>query len=74
MRGRSVGMMPMWIMAMPHRMMKMRTAPVVVSCAAWLGEAEAVGLGGEVARVRALSHRAAQPEDEQNKREHRVAG
>jgi hypothetical protein len=32
-------MMPMWIMAMPHRMMKMKIAPVVVSCAAWPGEA-----------------------------------
>ena len=34
-----MGMMPMWIMAMPHRMMKMKIAPVVVSCAAWPGEA-----------------------------------
>ena len=34
-----MGMMPMWIMAMPHRMVKMKIAPVVVSCAAWPGEA-----------------------------------
>jgi hypothetical protein len=37
----SMGMMPVWIMAMPHRMMKMKIAPVVVSCAAWPGEAVA---------------------------------
>jgi hypothetical protein len=37
----SMGMMPMWIMAMPHRMMEMKIAPVVVSCAAWPGEAVA---------------------------------
>ena len=33
--------MAMWMMAMPHRMMKMEIAPVVVSCAAWPGEAVA---------------------------------
>ena len=37
----SMGMMPMWIMVMPHRMMEMKIAPVVVSCAAWPGEAVA---------------------------------
>jgi hypothetical protein len=36
-----MGMMTMWTMAMPHRMMKMKITPVVVSCAAWPGEAEA---------------------------------
>ena len=36
-----MGMMPMRIMSMPHRMMKMKIAPVVVSCAAWPGEAVA---------------------------------
>jgi hypothetical protein len=41
MRMWSMGMMPMWIMAMPHRMMEMKIAPVVVSCAAWPGEAVA---------------------------------
>ena len=40
---RMMGMMTMWMMAMPHRMMKMNIAPVVVPCAAWPGEAEAVG-------------------------------
>jgi hypothetical protein len=36
-----MGMMTMWMMAMTHRMMKMKITPIVVSCAAWPGEAEA---------------------------------
>ena len=32
-----MGMMVMWVMAMPHRMMKMQITPVAVSCTAWPG-------------------------------------
>jgi hypothetical protein len=41
MRGMMMGRMRMMGMMAMHRMMKMNITPVVVSCAAWPGEAEA---------------------------------